>query len=70
MIIKLLRIILLPLFFLAAFNLHAQKEGDRIIAIVGNDVILESDLQYQIQMYARQNNLTSMNPAIAQQIFQ
>lgn len=68
--IKRLKIILLPLFFLAAFNLYAQKEGDRIIAIVGNDVILESDLQYQMQMYARQNNLTSMNPVIAQQLFQ
>jgi peptidyl-prolyl cis-trans isomerase SurA len=50
--------------------LYAQKEGDRIIAIVGNDIILESDLQYQMQMYARQNNVTSINPAIAQSIFQ
>jgi len=59
------------MFFLAALNsVHAQKEGDRIIAIVGNDIILESDLQYQMQMYARQNNLTSLNPAIAQQLFQ
>ena len=68
--IKTLKILLLPLFFLAVFNLYAQKEGDRIIAIIGNDVILESDLQYQMQMYARQNNLTSMSPAIAQQLFQ
>jgi peptidyl-prolyl cis-trans isomerase SurA len=65
------KILFLSLFFLTALNIvHAQKEGDRIIAIVGNDIILESDLQYQMQMYARQNNVTSINPAIAQQIFQ
>ena len=69
--IKILKVLFLPLFFLTALNfVHAQKEGDRIIAIVGNDIILESDLQYQMQMYARQNNVTSINTAIAQQIFQ
>lgn len=65
------KILVLSLFFLTALNfLYAQKEGDRIIAIVGNEIILESDLQYQMQMYARQNNVTSINPAIAQSIFQ
>ena len=68
--IKILKIIILSVFFFTAFNIYAQKEGDRIIAVVGNEIILESDLQYQMQMYARQNNLTSMNPAIAQQLFQ
>ena len=33
-----------------------QQEGDRIIAIIGNEVILESDLNYQLMLYARQNN--------------
>lgn len=68
--IKILKILTLSLFFFTALNIYAQKEGDRIIAVVGNEIILESDLQYQMQMYARQNNLTSMNPAIAQQLFQ
>jgi peptidyl-prolyl cis-trans isomerase SurA len=49
---------------------YSQKEGDRILAVVGYDIILESDLQYQIQLYARQNQLTQINPMIAQQIFQ
>jgi len=48
----------------------SQKEGDRILAVVGYDIILESDLQYQVQLYARQNQLTQVNPVIAQQIFQ
>jgi len=71
LILKIIRniILLLSLLFLYA-NVPAQQEGDRILAIVGNDVILESDLQYQMQMYARQNQLQSISPAIAQQIFQ
>ena len=69
--INFIRTLFLSLFFLTALNyVNAQKEGDRIIAIVGNEIILESDLQYQMQMYARQNNVTTMSPVIAQQIFQ
>lgn len=47
-----------------------QPQGDRILAVVGNDVILESDFQYQVQVYARQNQIAEINPMIAQQIFQ
>ncbi|MCE1163990.1 MAG: peptidylprolyl isomerase [Bacteroidetes bacterium] len=66
-----LGILLLPLLLLAAAGIsYGQNEGDKILAIVGNDIILESDLQYQIQLYARQNQLTSINQQIATQIFQ
>jgi len=51
-------------------KIYSQQEGDRILAIVGYEIILESDLQYQVQLYARQNQLTQINPMIAQQIFQ
>ena len=69
------KIILILILFLSVValtpnNTFAQKEGDRIIAIIGNDIILESDLQYQVQSYMRQNQLTEINPAMAQQIFQ
>ncbi len=47
-----------------------QTEGDRIIAIVGNDIITESDLQFQVQTYARQNKIEEISPYVAQQIFQ
>jgi len=53
----------------ASFTVNAQQEGDRIIAIVGNQIILESDLQYQVQLYMRQNQITQLNPAVIQQIF-
>ncbi len=51
-------------------KIYSQKEGDRVLAVVGYDIILESDLQYQMQLYARQNQLSQISPAIAQQIFQ
>lgn len=66
------KVILIAILFLSVGSLmHAQpKQGDRILAIVGNDVILESDFQYQIQVYARQNQLSEVSPSIAQQVFQ
>jgi peptidyl-prolyl cis-trans isomerase SurA len=49
---------------------YSQQEGDRIIAIVGNHIILESDLQYQVSLYMRQNQITQINPAIINRIFE
>lgn len=48
----------------------SQTEGDRIIAIIGNEIVTESDFQYQVQLFARQNQITEISPYIAQQIFQ
>lgn len=62
--------LLLLVFFLIPADSFSQKEGDRILAIVGYDIILESDLQYQMQLYARQNQLSQITPMVAQQIFQ
>lgn len=67
--LRFLFFILTALFALTTES-YSQKEGDRILAVVGYDIILESDLQYQVQLYARQNQLTQINPVIAQQIFQ
>ncbi|HEY3251379.1 MAG TPA: peptidylprolyl isomerase [Ignavibacteria bacterium] len=58
------------LFFLLAGITFSQKEGDRIIAIIGNEVILESDLNFQLVTYLRQNNLTEVNDRIIQSVFQ
>lgn len=49
--------------------LYSQSEGDRIIAIIGNEVILESDLNYQLMIYARQNNISQLNDRIVQEVF-
>lgn len=61
---------LLTLIFSAGSFLYGQSEGDRIMAVIGNDIITESDFQYQVQLYARQNQLQEISPYLAQQIFQ
>ena len=48
----------------------SQKEGDRIIAIIGNGVILESDLNFQIISFLKQNNMTTYNEQVIEHIFQ
>ncbi len=53
-----------------ASSLYSQVEGDRIIAVIGNEIILESDLNYQLMLYARQYNITQLNDNIVQQVFQ
>lgn len=69
---KLIKFFLFSIFVLSIYfpaNSLAQQEGDRILAVIGNDIILESDLQYQLSLYARQNNLTQIPPQLAQEIF-
>lgn len=67
--------IIISFFFVIIFTTilySQQKEGDRIIAIVGNEIILESDFQYQVQLWARQNQIpiNKVTQVLAQQIFQ
>ncbi|MBP9095578.1 MAG: peptidylprolyl isomerase, partial [Ignavibacteria bacterium] len=69
---KLIKLFLFPIILISLYfpiNSYAQQEGDRILAVVGNEIILESDLQYQLSLYARQNKLTQIPPALAQEIF-
>jgi peptidyl-prolyl cis-trans isomerase SurA len=67
---KKIKIIFVLMFVLSASISFAQKEGDRILAIIGNEIITESDFHYQVQLYARQNQLSDISPFLAQQIFQ
>jgi peptidyl-prolyl cis-trans isomerase SurA len=60
---------LILIFFLSGAVL-SQKEGDRIIAIVGNQIILESDLNFQLVSFMRQNNLTQYNDELVERVFQ
>lgn len=56
--IKLLFIIIV--LFIALKPLTAQVEGDKIIAIVGNEIITQSDVSAQITMYISQYNITQV----------
>ncbi len=68
---KVIKILAVLFILFTAAGLYAQPgQGDRILAVVGDDIILESDFQYQLQLYARQNQLSEITPMIAQQVFQ
>jgi peptidyl-prolyl cis-trans isomerase SurA len=57
-------------FILTSFAAYSQGEGDKIIAIVGNDVILQSDLNFQLYNYMQQNNIQQISNEMVQQVFQ
>jgi peptidyl-prolyl cis-trans isomerase SurA len=62
---------LFSLLLLALTSLSsAQQEGDRIIAIIGNDIISESDLNAQLYLYAKQNNIPQLTEQAVRQVFQ
>lgn len=70
-----IKTILITLFIYLVFqftlcHVYAQQEGDRILAIVGNEIILESDLSNKLYLYASQNNLKEINDQVIQTVFQ
>lgn len=61
------------LFFLFVLNVFAfaqQRVLDRIVAIVGNEIILESDLNYQTYIFAIQNNLNPDDISLKKYVLQ
>lgn len=60
------------LFLMLALNLTfaQQRVLDRIVAIVGNEVILESDLNYQTYIFAIQNNLNPNDPNLKKYVLE
>jgi len=50
--------------------IQSQSEGDRIIAIVGNHIILQSELNFQIYNYVSQTGNQQITEELVQQIFQ
>lgn len=62
--------LLIALFLITGSSIFAQGEGDKIIAIVGNDVILQSDLNFQLYSYMQQNNIKELSDEVVQNVFQ
>lgn len=54
---------------LSVVFVYSQQEGDRILAIVGNDIITESDLNEQLIVFMRQYRLTQYNQMVVAQVF-
>ena len=52
----------------AVCNIYSQQVVDKIVAVVDNDIILESELDYQTQLYAAQNKIDPNLPGLKKQI--
>ena len=59
--------ILLFLIF-AVCNIYSQQVLDKIVAVVDNEIILQSELEFQIQTYAAQQKIDPNTPGLKQQI--
>lgn len=51
----------LVVFFLLAGSLYAQEVLDKVIAVVDNEIILKSELEYRVSLEAAQRNLDPSN---------
>lgn len=51
-------------------GIYSQGEGDKIIAIVGNDVVLQSDLNFSLYSFMQQNGIQEVSNDLVQQVFQ
>lgn len=67
---KNIRIIFAVLIFVLSFKVYSQGEGDKIIAIVGNNIILQSDLNFQLYSYMQQNGIQQLSNEVVEQVFQ
>lgn len=55
--------------FLSLFAvLHPQQVLDKIVAVVDNEYILQSELDFQVNMVAQQRKVSPDNPALREQI--
>lgn len=61
--------ILIIVMFLFTGNLFAQQVIDRIIAVVENEAILQSELDFQVNYAAAQSAANPNDPALRKQIF-
>lgn len=65
-----IKIITAFFFLLITTGIYSQVEGDKIIAIIGNDVILQSDLNFSLYSYMQQSGIQDVTNDVVQQVFQ
>ncbi|MGA7838953.1 MAG: peptidylprolyl isomerase, partial [Ignavibacteriaceae bacterium] len=56
------------LMFFLACNIYSQEVLDKIVAVVDNEIILKSELDFQTQLYAAQRKLNPNQPGLEKQI--
>lgn len=60
--------LLLLLFSIIISTLSAQEVVDQIVAVVDEEIILKSELEFQVAMFASQRNLDASDPKIKQEL--
>ncbi len=56
--------------FLCFYSLHAQEVLDKIVAVVDDEVILKSELEFQTAMFAAQRNLNPNDSTLKRQLLE
>jgi len=49
-------------------SLHAQEVLDKVVAVVDNEIIMKSELEFQTSQYAAQHNLNPADPNLKKQL--
>ena len=63
-----MKIKILLLIVLTTLTLSAQQTLDKIVAVVDNEIILQSELDFQIGVYASQRQVDINTPGLKEQI--
>lgn len=63
-----MRFKILVFLIFAVCNIYSQQVLDKIVAVVDNEIILQSELEFQLQTYAAQQKIDPNTPGLKQQI--
>ena len=63
-----MRVKVLFFFFLFAIPLFCQEVIDKIVAIVDNEIIMQSELQFQVSLVASQRKISPETPGLKNQV--
>ena len=63
-----MKIKILFFFFLFACSLFCQEVIDKVVAIVDNEIIMQSELQFQVSLVASQRKISPETPGLKQQV--
>ena len=56
------------LFFILFISGFAQKTLDKVVAVIDNEIILQSELEFQINIYSTQRGIDPSTPGLKEQI--
>jgi peptidyl-prolyl cis-trans isomerase SurA len=63
-----MKIKILSFFILFAIPLFCQEVIDKIVAIVDNEIIMQSELEFQVGLVASQRKISLQTPGLKQQV--